>query len=53
MYTLPVGLGEKNARFSMMQGGGYGGFFKERSGGHNIMVVHFDCFTQHHMQGEN
>lgn len=45
----PVGLGEKNSRFSM-QGSNYEGFLKEGKGG-PILGVTFDCFA-HHMRGK-
>jgi len=40
-----VGLGEKNARFSM-SGNDYEGFLKEGKGG-NIVGATFDCFAHH------
>lgn len=49
VHLYPVGLGQKNARFSM-RGNNYEGFLKEGSGG-PIMGVTFDCFA-HHMKGK-
>jgi len=45
----PVGLGEKNARFSL-KGANYEGFLKEGKGG-SILGVSLDCFA-HHSRGK-
>ena len=48
VHLYPVGMGQRNARFSM-KGSDYAGFIEEGQGG-PIMGVTFDCFA-HHMVG--
>ena len=49
VHLYPVGMGKRNARFSM-KGFDYSGFIHEGQGG-PILGVTFDCFA-HHMNGE-
>jgi len=49
VHLYPVGLGEKNSRFSM-KGSNYEGFLTEGKSG-PILGVSFDCFA-HHMRGK-
>lgn len=48
VHLYPVGMAQRNARFSM-KGSDYAGFIEEGQGG-PIMGVTFDCFA-HHMDG--
>ena len=49
VHLYPVGMGQKNSRFSM-KGSNYAGFIQEGQGG-PILGVSFDCFA-HHTSGE-